>query len=145
MLDWADKANMVMNIELKPTGHETHFEQAVVDIINAHDFGGRCIVTSQVYDTIKRVKDLSPDLMCVYVARYLYGDVSKMEGIDVFSVEENSVKPALAMNIRAHGKLLLAWTVDARRGVERAVLHGADSIITDDVPMAKEVIAAMRD
>lgn len=143
VLDWADKANMPMNIELKPTGHETNFEQAVVDIIHAHDFVERCIVTSQVYETVANVKKCDPNITTVYVARFLYGDAHKMEGIDIFSIEENSARPMLVKTLVDNGKGVLAWTVNSKRGVERAIINGVDSVITDDVPMAKEVIAEM--
>lgn len=144
VLDWATESGMFMNIELKPTGHEANFEQAVVDIVRAHDLGDKCIVTSQKYETVQNVKACAPELTCVYVTRFLYGDAYKMDAADIFSVEENSVLPILVKGIHEHGKSILAWTVNARRGVERAVVNGADSIITDDVPMAQDVVAHMR-
>ena len=143
VLDWADKEGMSMNIELKPTGHETNFEQAVVDIIHAHNFADRCIVTSQVYETVANVKKCDPNITTVYVARFLYGDAHKMEGIDIFSIEENSARPILVKTLVDNGKGVLAWTINSKRGVERAIINGVDSVITDDVPMAKEVIAEM--
>ena len=144
VLDWADKAGMPMNIELKPTGHETDFEQAVVDIVHAHDFSDRCIVTSQVYKTVENVKKCDPAIECVYVSRFVYGDIYKMEAADIFSIEENSARPALVASLVEHDKGVLAWTINARRGIERAVINGVDSVITDDVPMAQEVIAQMK-
>lgn len=143
VLDWADQAGMPMNIELKPTGHETNFEQAVVDIIHAHNFVDRCIVTSQVYETVANVKKCDPNITTVYVARFLYGDAHKMEDIDIFSIEENSARPKLVKTLVDNGKGVLAWTVNSKRGVERVIVNGVDSVITDDVPMAKEVIAEM--
>ena len=144
VLDWAAEANMFMNIELKPTGHETNYEQSVVDIIRAHHFENRCIVTSQVYQSIVNAKTLAPELTYVYIARFLYGDAYKMDAASIFSIEENSVKPLLVEGIHDHGKTVLTWTVDSPRGVELAVLNGSDSIITDDVPMVKDVLPKMR-
>lgn len=137
---WADEKGMRLNIELKPTGHETDFEQAVVDVINAHDFGDRCIVTSQAYDTVARMKQLAPEATCTYVMTLAYGDICQLDAADAFSMEETSVTPAMTAYLHANGKQVLAWVVNSEPSMWRAIGNGADNIITDDVPLAREVV-----
>lgn len=140
VISWAKDNNMQLNIELKPTGHETNFEKSVVDVVDAHDFASQCVMTSQVYDTVKRVKECNPNITCVYVMTLAYGEVWRMEAADAFSVEQLNATPALISALHKRGKEVYAWVVNTDASMERMVVNGVDNIISDDVPLAREVI-----
>lgn len=140
VIAWAKDNDMQLNIELKPTGHEKNFEKSVADIINAHDFAQSCIVTSQAYDTVARIKQYVPHTICTYVTTLAYGEVCRLDAADAFSVEETSATPALVTHLHEHNKPVLAWVVNSEASMRRMVANGVDDVITDDVPLGRAVI-----
>ncbi len=143
VIAWSKENGMKLNIELKPTGHETDFEKAVVDIVHAHDFGSQCVVTSQVYDTVKRVKECDSSMTCVYVMTLAYGEVWRMEAADAFSVEAMNATPAMVASLHERGKDVYAWVVNSEVSANRMVVNGVDNVITDDVALTREVLDHM--
>ena len=145
VIEWAIAHDMRLNIELKPTGHETDFEKTVADIINAHNFGDQCIVTSQNYDTVARMKEYAPEATCTYVTALAYGDMCALDAADAFSIEETSATPSLVAYLHAHNKPVLTWVVNSEGTMEVMASNGVDNVITDDVPLARQVIDRMNE
>ncbi|MDO4536872.1 MAG: glycerophosphodiester phosphodiesterase family protein [Coriobacteriales bacterium] len=137
---WAAENDMQLNIELKPTGHETNFEQAVVDIVNAHDFGTRCVVTSQTYDTVARVNELNPDITCIYVTTLAYGAIWELDAVDGYSIEANSATAHFVSSLHKHDKRVFAWVVNSAEEMRKMGANGVDDLITDDVPLGREMV-----
>ena len=131
-----------LNIELKPTGHETDLEKSVVDIVAEHDFLEQCVITSQVYGVLERVKDYNAEVTTVYVMSLAYGNITDLEAADHFSVEAANVTENLVDRVHGQGKQLYAWTVNTQAGIRRMVELGVDNVITDNVALAKEIIYA---
>ncbi|MCI8542077.1 MAG: hypothetical protein HFH95_01965 [Lachnospiraceae bacterium] len=137
------KENLIkLNIELKPTGHETDFEKTVVDIVTEYDFLEECVITSQVYHVLENVKDYNPDAVTVYVMSLAYGDITALEAADHFSVEAANVTENLVTRVHGEGKQLYAWTVNTEAGIRKMVELNVDNVITDNVTLAKETIYA---
>ena len=124
------------------TGHETDFEKSVVDIVAEHDFLEQCVITSQVYSVLERVKDYNAEVTTVYVMSLAYGNITDLEAADHFSVEAANVTENLVDRVHGQGKQLYAWTVNTQAGIRRMVELGVDNVITDNVALAKEIIYA---
>ena len=144
VIAFAGENNIKLNIELKPTGHETDFEKSVVDIIREYDFAEECVVTSQVYQVLKNVKSYDPQIRTVYVMSLAYGDITTLEAADHFSVEAANVSKELVGRVHREGKELYAWTVNTRESISRMVEMNVDNIITDNISLAKETIYAAK-
>lgn len=142
---WAKDNGMRLNIELKPSGHEPDFEEHVADIIHTAGFVGSCIVTSQNYATVQRLKVVAPDIRTAYVMALAYGDICQLGAADVYSIEETSCSRALVAYVHANGKQVLSWTVDSNDNMQRMISNGVDNLITDDVPLARQAVADSRD
>ena len=142
VIAFAGENNIKLNIELKPTGHETDFEKSVVDIIREYDFAEECVVTSQVYQVLENVKSYDPQIRTVYVMSLAYGDITTLEAADHFSVEAANVSKELVGKVHREGKELYAWTVNTRESISRMVEMNVDNIITDNISLAKETIYA---
>lgn len=137
------KENLIkLNIELKPTGHETDFEKTVVDIVTEHDFLEQCVITSQAYHVLENVKDYNSDVVTVYVMSLAYGDITALEAADHFSVEAANVTENLVTRVHGEGKQLYAWTVNTETSIRKMVELNVDNVITDNVMLAKETIYA---
>ena len=140
VIEFAKANNIKLNIELKPTGHETDFEKSVIDIINKLDFRDECVITSQVYEVLERVKKCDKNIETVYVMSLAYGDIAPLEAADNFSIEATSVTKKLVKRIHKKGKKLYAWTVNTEENIRKMIDLNVDNIITDDITLSKQII-----
>lgn len=140
VIEFAKESDIKLNIELKPTGHEINFEKSVIDIINRLDFRNECVITSQVYEVLERVKEYDKNIETVYVMSLAYGDIAPLEAADNFSIEATSVTKKLVKRIHKKGKKLYAWTVNTEENIRKMIELNVDNIITDDVTLSKEII-----
>lgn len=137
---FAKENGIKLNIELKPTGHEQDFEKNVAGIIAAEGFREGCVITSQSYGVLERMKSCDSRIPTAYVMSIAYGDISLLTAADHFSIEATSVTEKLVSDVHNAGKELYAWTVNTEENIRRMAALNVDNIITDDVSLAKECI-----
>ncbi len=140
----AKEKGMKLNIELKPTGHETDFEQSVVDIIRQSGIADACVITSQVYQVLERVKAYDSSVTTVYVMSLAYGDLNQLTAADHFSVEATNVTKSLISTVHNAGKQLYVWTVNTKDSIMKLLDLNVDNIITDDTALAKQCVYESR-
>ena len=131
-------------MELKPTGHEKDFEKAVVDIIREYGLENDCVITSQVYGVLERVKEYDPEMETVYVMSLAYGDITRMEAADHFSVEASSATVRMVSRVHNAGKQIYAWTVNSEKSINSMIENRVDNIITDNIPLARQCVEDSR-
>ena len=61
------KGKAELNIEIKPSTFTPTLESETVRLIHAYDYGADCVVTSQSYETLCKVKELDPDITTGYI------------------------------------------------------------------------------
>ncbi len=144
VIEFAVDNDIKLNIELKPTGHEVDFEKSVVELINKYNFKDNCVVTSQVYEVLEKIKQYDKDVKTVYVMSLAYGDITKLKSADNFSVEASSVNKKLVSSVHNAGKELYVWTVNTNDSIKKMVDLNVDNIITDNITLAKEIIYASK-
>ena len=142
--EFARDTGLRLNIELKPTGHETDFEQDVVDIIHEYGIQDRCVITSQVYGVLERVKACDESITTVYVTSLAYGSIHRLDNADHFSVHSASITPRLVSHVHNNGHQIYAWTVNTRAGIDRMIERNVDNIITDNVSLARQCVMDRR-
>ncbi len=142
VVEFARENLIKLNIELKPTGHETDFEKCVVDIVAEQDFLEQCVITSQVYQVLENVKEYNPEVTTVYVMSLAYGNITELDAADHFSVEAANVTENLVDRVHGQGKQLYAWTVNTQASIRKMVELNVDNVITDNVALARETIYA---
>lgn len=140
VVEFAKENSIRLNIEIKPTGHEKALEKEVVDIINEENFEDSCVITSQVYDVLKKVKKYDKNIKTVYVMSLAYGDITSLKDADNFSIEAMSVTRKLVKKVHNEGKELYAWTVNSKESINDMIDLNVDNIITDDITLAKDTI-----
>ncbi|MCI8466022.1 MAG: glycerophosphodiester phosphodiesterase [Lachnospiraceae bacterium] len=133
-----------LNIELKPTGYEKDFEQAVVDVIHQEGIQDTCVVTSQTYEVLERVKTYDNSITTVYVMSLAYGDINQLAAADHFSVEAMNATESLVDRVHHAGKQLYVWTVNTKESIDRMIERNVDNIITDDIELAKKCVYESR-
>ncbi len=140
VLLFAKLTGIRLNIELKPTGHETDFEAEVVQLIHDYGFENDCVITSQDYDSLEKVKEADENIRTVYVMSIAFGDLTQLSCADDFSIEATFATKTLVRRLHAAGCRVYVWTVNTRRTIRGALNNGADNIITDNVPLANQLI-----
>ena len=131
-----------LNIELKPTGMEKDFEQAVVDIIREYGMEDDCVITSQKYSALERVKEIAPEIETVYVMPVAIGSIERLTAADHFSVSYHFINRDMVSRLHQAGKQIYAWTVNRKDIMERMIDLGVDNIITDNVVLARQCVSA---
>ena len=144
VIDFAKGNSMRLNIELKPTGHETDFEKCVVDEIRAAGFQDYCVITSQVYEVLENVKAYDSSVTTVYVMSLAYGDLNKLTAADHFSVEAMNATRSMVSKVHNAGKELYAWTVNTKESITKMAELNVDNIITDNIELARECVYESR-
>ena len=142
VIEFAKENNIRLNIELKPTSHETDFEKHVIDIIMDYDFVENCVITSQIYRVMENVKAYNEEVETVYVMGLAYGNITKLTAADHFSIEAASVTGRLVSRVHGEGKELYAWTANTQASIQRMIELNVDNIITDNISLAKDTIYA---
>lgn len=130
-----------LNIELKSS--EDDLGQLVVDMVTKYGLQDKVVITGADYEAIKRVKEYNEKIMVGYIASALYGDISEMEEVDVFSLRSSFITAELVNEIHRNGKLVYAWTVNDLDETRRLMEIGVDNIITDYVEHTFEVKASL--
>jgi glycerophosphoryl diester phosphodiesterase len=142
--EFAKETGIRLNIELKPTGHEKDFEKDVIDIIHEYNLEDDCVITSQAYGTLERVKEYDPEIVTVYVMSLAYGNITKLTAADHFSVEASSATGRLVSRVHNAGKQIYAWTVNSENSINSMIERNVDNIITDNIPLARRCVEESR-
>ena len=134
------KGKAKLNIEIKPSVHDTDLTEQVVKLIEENNFAQDCVITSFDYATLKRVKQIDSDIEVGYILSVAYGNFYNMDDIDFFSVNASFLSKITVDAIHNAGKQVHAWTVDNTVSIKNLANKGVDNIITDVPIAAKEVI-----
>ena len=140
VLEFAKKNNIRLNIELKPTGKEKNFEKQVVDLIKEYNFEDRCVVTSQVYNVLKKIKKYDKDIKTVYVMSIAIGKITDAKYADAFSIEATNVTETQVSRVHNAGKELYAWTVNKEESINKMIDMNVDNIITDNIKLGVDLV-----
>ena len=144
VIEFAQDSGIRLNIEIKPTGYEKDLEKQVVDMIHFYHFENYCMVSSLSYESIEKVKMVSDDIHTLYVMGVAYGDITKLEYADAYSVEAMSVDESLVHLVHSRGKEIYAWTVNTEEGIQSMIDLNVDNIITDNIELCREVVVKNR-
>lgn len=134
------KGKIKLNIEIKPTGHETDFEKNVINIVKKNGFENDCMLASLDIESLKRVKEIDPNIKTLYDMTVAAGNISEMTFIDGFSIEETFINYDIVEQIHRNNKKVFVWTVNEPSNIINVCKYDIDNILTDDPLTAREVI-----
>lgn len=120
-----------LNIEVKPSAQTPELEAETVRLIRKYGFVQHCIVTSQSYETLCKVKELEPDITTGYILALGVGTYYDLPAADIFCVESTFITSGMVQQIHLRGKHIAAWTINRQQDAERLLKLGVDDLITD--------------
>jgi glycerophosphoryl diester phosphodiesterase len=130
-----------MNVELKVPGLEEH----VLALYGAEPPKRGLLVSSFVPEVIESLYNAAPQIPLGYICK----DPAKLDrwrdlpiGTAVFHF--NLISRALVDELRAAGKKIFCWTVNAQSEMLRLADLGVDAIISDDTVHLRRVLGGTR-
>lgn len=134
------KGKTELNIEIKPSTFTPTLEAETVRLIHAYDYGADCVVTSQSYETLCKVKELDPDITTGYILALGVGTYYDLPAADFFSVESTFITAGMVQQIHLRGKTVSAWTVNRAEDARALLSLGVDDVITDKPEMVQDLL-----
>lgn len=144
VLIFASENSIKLNIELKPNEHDLGLEESVLDLINTYYRKDMCMISSLHYDSLKRVKEIDPEMRTLYTLSLASGNVQNIEYADAVSVEASSISSRMVRKVHNAGKEIFAWTVNSEDAIYDMIDLGVDNIITDQVVEARSLVLKYR-
>ena len=143
-IDFAREYGIRLNIELKPDPRMPGLEEAVAEVVRERNFEKECVIASQDYAALKKIKEIGEEFRTAYVISVAVGQIERLEAADDFSIEASFVSKRLVQRLHRTGHEVYAWTVNSARNMEKMLDAGVDNIITNHVSLAKETVAKER-
>ena len=131
-------------IELKLNGHEERLLERVVEILEQEEFGADSIVASLDLPTLRRLRELGPDLEAGYLIFQAFGDSARLD-VDYLMVKANLITPVMLYAAHEAGKRVAGWTVNDPSAMSAMIDRGVDGIITDHPRLLAELLAERKD
>ena len=135
------KGKIQLNIEIKPNAATPELEAETVRIIREKGFEKDCVITSQSYETLCKVKELDPEIETGYILALGVGSFYDLPEADFFSVEATFITSGMVQQIHKRGKTISAWTVNREEDASNMLSLGVDDVITDKPEMVQELIS----
>ena len=120
-----------LNIEIKPSTFTPTLEAETVRLIHAYGYEADCVITSQSYETLCKVKELDPDITTGYILALGVGTYYDLPAADFFSVESTFITAGMVQQIHLRGKTISAWTINHQQDAAKLLQIGVDDLITD--------------
>lgn len=127
--------DIVTNIELKTSVFEyPGIEQKVWDLIQEFDIKDKIIISSFNHFTVKRMKELCPDIKCGMLTESWLLDVGnyvKTAGVECFHPTYRCLNEETVKAIKEQGVEINTWTVNEEEDIVKMIERGVDSIISN--------------
>ncbi len=141
VLEYCKEEDMPLNVELKPANTDREdYVQGIINLLEEYDYLKHCVVACSDYGTLKKVKEINPDIKTVYIMYVAYGDIGDMEYADIFSIQHSFITMRLVRNVHKYGKKIYAWTVDRENLISDLLLLDVDVIVTNNPYKTKDII-----
>ena len=140
-IEFAKENSINLCIELKVYGSENEFEKHVLDVIKEYEFEDNCIIASGSLESLEKVKKIDKKIKTVAILAATVYEIRDLECADVYSIDAEYIDQALVDRIHDEKKEVFAWTINTEEKINEMINLGVDNIITDDVSLAKVLVA----
>ena len=128
-----------LNIELKETSRHPRLANAVVRLLQEHDFVRRAAISCFDMPPLVEARSVEPQLRVGMILTAAKGDVTGL-GVDFLSLNQRLVRSDVVRRAHQRGIEVHAWTVNDRATALRMLDLGCDNLITSDPQLMREVV-----
>lgn len=131
-----------LNVEIKPSAATPALEAETVRLLREYGFdSSNCVITSQSYETLHKVKALAPEYPTGYILALGVGNYYDLPDADFFSVKTTFITSGMVNAVHLRGKTVSAWTIDREKVATHMLELGVDDLITDKPDMVQDLLA----
>ena len=134
------KGKIQLNVEIKPHAATPDLERETVRILEEYGFADDCVITSQSYETLCKVKETAPEISTGYILALGVGSCYDLPAADFFSIESTFITSGMVQQIHRRGKTVSAWTINREQDAAALLKLGVDDLITDKPEMVQELL-----
>lgn len=143
VLEWIQKNNMILNIELKYAALDyVDFEKKVIQAVEAYELVDRVIISSYNHYALKKVKELNPQIECgiLYMARlYEPWDYAQTFGAESLHAYAPATDAELIKRATEKNMPVRVYTVNKAEHLYYFIQANCPAIITDFPERALEI------
>lgn len=128
---------MLLNVELKSrASDDPGLEEKTIALLKEHGRLRNTIISSFNHLSLKRVRELSPDmrlgLLCEFLPPHPFDYVENLK-LDIYSLHprHDCVSAALVKETHARDMKMVCWTVNTTERAKELLQYGADILITN--------------
>ncbi|WXG42339.1 MAG: glycerophosphodiester phosphodiesterase family protein [Candidatus Freyarchaeum deiterrae] len=124
------KGKALLVIELKIAG----IEERVLEIVEKYDMLDNVLVTSFIHRSVKRVKELNPEVKTGVIFRGAPINPSRLAldaGAENLCAFHGYITWEMVEEVHEHGLKIYAWTVDEPPTIENLIMLGVDGVVTN--------------
>lgn len=127
----AARGKVGLNVELKNNQHEEDLPARVVAVLRETGTSDRAVISSLDLGLLREVRRIAPEIKVGLIMATGIGNLHRLN-VDFFALSLRLATPAVIREIHSGGRQVHVWTLDDEASIARALLAGADNIITSD-------------
>ncbi|WP_425398363.1 glycerophosphodiester phosphodiesterase family protein [Aeoliella sp.] len=133
------KGRVGVVIELKQYGFDQQLEERVVELVEQHDMADEVIIISLDANMVAKIRELRPEWRVGLLTAVKLGDLTTVD-VDLLAVRMDLATTSFIARAHFRNQQVAAWTLNDQESLERMISRGVDYVITDDVPLAEQVL-----
>lgn len=138
------KGHVGMVIELKHYGFNQRLEERVIELVEERGMESEVMIISLDRASIAKVRKLRPTWPIGLLTAVKLGNLARVDA-NLLAVRKDLANAGFIGRAHFAGREVAAWTLNDRESLERMTSRGVDYLITDDVPLAQQVLAERRE
>ncbi|MGH7155973.1 MAG: glycerophosphodiester phosphodiesterase family protein, partial [Acetobacteraceae bacterium] len=134
----AARGHVRLNVELKQNPHAEDLAARVVAVLGDAGVADQAEISSLDIGLLRDVGRIAPDIPRGLILATGIGDLRRVD-VNFFALSRRLATPAIIRQLHARGRKVHVWTLDDQASIARAMLDGADNIITSDTVLGVKV------
>lgn len=134
------KGKISLLLELKHTTQPQMMLQRVMEQIRGKDMEEMCLLGSAELELLAQSKELAPEVKTIYIGQMWRNDLQEFSYLDGYSICLSELTREDVVQAHLSEREIYTWTVNELWEMERAMLLGADGLVTDNPKLAQEFL-----
>jgi glycerophosphoryl diester phosphodiesterase len=131
----ASRGRVRLNVELKDNGHGEDLAARAIAVLREAGVADHASISSLDLGLLREVRRIAPEIKVGLILATGVGDLHGVS-VDFLALSRRLATPAVIRDLVSRGREVHVWTLDDDASMARAMLDGADNIITGDTRRA---------
>ena len=136
----AARGHVRLNVELKRNPREEDLVARTVAGLRETGVDDQAAISSLDIGLLRQVRRIAPEIKLGLILATGIGDLRRVD-VDFFALSRRLATPAVIRQLHATGREVHVWTLDDQASIARAMLDGADDILTGETRVAVQTRA----